>query len=328
MRLGAGVLTVANVLPPLVPTYAGFLTHFLLIALARSLVSGASSAYLYDSLKVQGATDLYKTVEGRARSGGLVIKVGGWALMGFLMTWNVNMPYWLTSIASFTSFVCAMGLPAPAVRDRVTVSLLALFRPAFALVTQSRWLLLVMLQGIGIFVMERIVSVNLFQPVLAARGFPVGGYGVVMSVMTVFEAVGAANPGGVRRFWSDWRAVFVLTLIMALSVAGLALHWPPLTIVFLCAFSLGCGMAFPIQRQLMNDAIPDSTYRATLLSMESLVDRAVCAVLAGSLAGFLALGHMDVFLIIAGGSFAALVVVLQIGRRLLERKVPESGKLL
>jgi cyanate permease len=156
----------------------------------------------------------------------------------------------------------------------------------------------------------------------------VGGYGVVMSVMTVFEAVGAANPGGVRRFWSDWRAVFVLTLIMALSVAGLALHWPPLTIVFLCAFSLGCGMAFPIQRQLMNDAIPDSTYRATLLSMESLVDRAVCAVLAGSLAGFLALGHMDVFLIIAGGSFAALVVVLQIGRRLLERKVPESGKLL
>jgi nitrate/nitrite transporter NarK len=50
LRWGSVVLVVSNCLPIFTPTYPGFLWHFLLIALARSLNSGASSAYLYDYL--------------------------------------------------------------------------------------------------------------------------------------------------------------------------------------------------------------------------------------------------------------------------------------
>jgi MFS family permease len=312
LRLAGLVLTAANLLPALVPTYSGFLAHFLLVALARSLASGASSAYLYDGLRAQGAADRYKAIEGRARSLGLVLKLGGWACMGFLTLWHPSAPYWLTSIASCASFLVALALPAVESRtESVASGILALFRPAWRLVTTSRALTFVMLQGIGIFVLERIVSVNLFQPVLAARGFPVAGYGLVMSAMTAFEAVGAASPGQIRRFFSDRASVSFLTLVMSVSVAALALHSAEVAVAGLCLFSLGCGMAFPIQRQLMNDAIPGSHYRATLLSMESLVDRAVCAIVAGSLAGFLAAGRMDGFLIGAGVGFGGLILVLR-----------------
>jgi hypothetical protein len=291
-----------------------------MIALARSLVSGASSAYLYDGLRAEGRADLYKSVEGRTRSAGLVLKLGGWACMGFLTLWHPSAPYWLTTAASLTSFVAALVLPAGAragERSDVATSILALFRPALRLVWSSRTLLFIMLQGVGIFVMERIVSVNLFQPVLAARGFPIGGYGLVMAGMTVFEALGAGGSGWFRHYLSDRTAVFFLTLVMAGSVAGLALHASVWVVALFCLFSLGCGMAFPVQRQLMNDAIPDSRYRATLLSMESLVDRAVCAVIAGSLAGFLAAGRMDLFLWVAGLGFAASVLFLRIAQTFL-----------
>ena len=111
MKAGAAVLTAANLLPVFLPTYGGFLAHFLLVAAARSLISGASSAYLYDYLKAHGETDLYKRAEGNARSYGLVGKVALWAGIGALMQWHLTLPYWLTAACSAISLIYALVLP-------------------------------------------------------------------------------------------------------------------------------------------------------------------------------------------------------------------------
>ena len=69
---GAAILAVANLTPVVWPSYGGFLTHFLLIALAYSLTSGAGSAYLYEYLHRSGAGEAYRQAEGGARAYSLV----------------------------------------------------------------------------------------------------------------------------------------------------------------------------------------------------------------------------------------------------------------
>ncbi|MEK6579764.1 MAG: MFS transporter, partial [Bdellovibrionota bacterium] len=305
VRSGSVVLTLANLLPVFTQTYAGTLSHFLLIALARSLISGAASAYLYDFLKEQGASStLYRQVEGNARAYGLIGKVILWPVMGTLMNYQLTLPYLLTTLASATSVLFAWSLPL--VHDgmgaesklRGRVKGLS-FLPAFQALARTPVLVLVIFQGVSVFVLDRITQVNLFQPVLQLKHFDVQMYGIVLSIMTVFEAWGASHTAWLRRWVSDLHSVFALTLVLAGSLVVIGEFGKIGVVIAFSVYALATGMVFPIQRQLLNDVIPDSRYRATLLSMESLVDRAVCAYVASFLGVFVTTGRIQEFLYIA-----------------------------
>jgi hypothetical protein len=60
----------------------------------------------------------------------------------------------------------------------------------------------------------------------------------------------------------------------------------------------------------MNDAIPNSQYRATLLSLESIVDRAVNAWLASLIGLYLTQGRLNDFLIYTGIGALAITTTL------------------
>jgi MFS family permease len=299
MRAGASVLVVANLLPIFAQNYLGFLCHFLLIALARSFISGSSAAYLYNFLQRHGTSDDYKLVEGRARAGGLVGKMLGWSIVGAMMQWHFTLPYWLTVGAAALSLGFALGLPdipPPALAPGEDASLTGRLSRTATTIRETPILGLIILQGVALFVLARICQVNLFQPILGSKGFSLASYGLVMSMMTAFEAMGSASSSKLRNWISDFAAVFVLTTGLALALLLIPLASQVTTLVLLATFSTCSGLAFPIQRQVLNDAIPDSRYRATILSLESIVDRAVNAWLASMIGGFLVAGQLDIYL--------------------------------
>ncbi|MFJ5992470.1 MFS transporter [Lentzea sp. NPDC092896] len=330
--LGASVLVVANLVPVLAGNYTGFLVHFLLIALARSLISGAQSAYLYEYLHAHDAGHLYLKVEGVGRSYSLVGKIVYWPVIGLLMQWNMPSPYWLTAINAAIAVVLALRLPPIPGWQRPegkTAKLLAGVGGAFGSLKTSRWLLLLMIQGIAMFTLVRILQVNLFQPVLDSKDVPVGWYGSVLAAMTIFEAIAAARPHWLSRRIGPARSVFLLTIVMALAIGFIVPSGGVVTIVLLCLFSVTAGMSFPIQKKLLNDAIPDSRYRATLLSMESIMDRAVCAVVAVALGAYLTGGRLDEFLVLSSvvtvivmALLAGLLIAVRTTRRRRAQLVP------
>jgi len=118
---------------------------------------------------------------------------------------------------------------------------LALWR----ILRRSPALFLIMLQGVGIFVLERICQVNLFQPILAARGFSVCLVRTVLSVTTIFEALGAARPDWLRKVLHDLPAVTVLTVVIAGSMSLIALTGQIGTFIGLCLFPWRWGWPFP-----------------------------------------------------------------------------------
>ncbi|TWP49143.1 MFS transporter [Lentzea tibetensis] len=330
--LGAGVLVVANMVPVFAGNYTGFLVHFLLIALARSLISGAQSAYLYEYLHAHDAGHLYLKVEGVGRSYSLVGKIVYWPIIGLLMQWNMPSPYWLTAINAAIAVVLALKLPPiPGWKrpEGKTSKLLAGVGGAFGALKKSRWLLLLMIQGIAMFTLVRILQVNLFQPVLESKEISVNWYGSVLAAMTIFEAVAAARPHWLSKKIGPAKSVFGLTIVMALAIGFVVPAGGVLTVVLLCLFSVTAGMSFPIQKKLLNDAIPDSRYRATLLSMESIMDRAVCAVVAVFLGAYLAGGQLNEFLLLSAGVtvvlmalLAGLLIVVRTTRRRRAQLVP------
>jgi MFS family permease len=314
MRCGAVTLIAANLLPMFSSNYAGFLVHFLLIGLARSLISGASSAYLYDFLKSHGDTSKYKEIEGKARSLGLIGKVICWPTVGFLMNIYLFLPYAITAVNGVVALIFSIRLPdirnhnAVLVKDNSgLLGLVKNFQGAIRELSENRFLLLVMIQGIGLFVLERINQVNLFQPVLAHKNFDVSQYGWIMAAMTLCEAYSATKSKFIARYLNDAQAVFVLTIVIASSLSLTAISGQVGTVASFCLFSIATGLAFPIQKQLLNDHINDNS-RATMLSMESVLDRIVSAAAVAPLGGLVAAGKINTVL-----HSAALIIILSVG---------------
>lgn len=341
MRAGAILITLSNLLPIIWPSYWGCLANFMMIAMARSFVSGASSAYMYDRLAALGQAASYREVEGRARSAGLVGKIMGWAAIGFLMEYRLDLPYWATFFANSLSVWFVMRLPSETSEDQgeeravhdsavssrsplagthpqgaaATAFVSAAMIAPLRILVRSPLLLFVMFQGIALFVLERICMVNLFQPILKSQGFGPTTFGWVMSAMAVCEALAARRTGVLKGRMTELTAVALMTIVLGTSLGTIPWLGPWGVVAALCVFGAASGFSYPLQRQIINDAIPDSRYRATLISMESIIDRAVCAWVAALLGGFLAEGRLADFLVLSSMTVGGFVLLLQIGFR-------------
>ncbi|MEV5989412.1 MFS transporter [Streptomyces sp. NPDC052051] len=311
---GAVVMTAANLAPVFSASYTGFLVHFLAIAAGRSLTSGAASAYLYDGLRAEGCEEHYLKAEGTARALGLAAKVVCWPLVGPLMALAHPAPYILSAVSAAGSLACVVALPRAAVpagarhtdapghtgtgraTKRGRGSSLGEAKAALRCLVSSPWLALVMVQGVAVFTLSRICQVNLFQPILLDHGIGEASHGGVLAAMTVAEAVGSARPQWLGRRLSPVAWVSVLSLVLAGTLAGITLGGPWTVVALLCLFAAAAGFAYPIQRKLVNDAVPAHAPRATLLSVESIVDRAVCALAAVAVGAYLSAGHLDALL--------------------------------
>lgn len=324
---GAGTLLVANLLPVIWPVFWGFLVHFLLVALANSLVSGAGSAYLYEYFARTGQPERYRKAEGNARAAGLIGRVACLPLAGLLMEWHTPMPYLLTAAGAAIAVVLAARLPAlpggQRAADAEREPLGQALAGAARVVTGSRLLMLLIVQGVAVFTLVRVLQTNLFQPILAAKQLPVAAFGIVLSANALFEVLGAARSALIRRWLSDTRAIFLLTAALALCLALLVPAGLAVTIALMCVFSLISGMAYPIQRQLVNDAITDPSRRATVLSVESIVDRLVCSLVVLALGAYLANGALNLFLLHLALGTVVLMAVLALFLRRANRRQAE-----
>lgn len=337
LRAGAVVMTAANLAPVVSASYGGFLLHFLAIAMGRSLTSGAASAYLYDGLRAEKCEEHYLKAEGTARAWGLAAKVVCWPLVGPLMAVAHTAPYVLSAASAAGSLACAVALPRLAGTDGGTREAAAarkdggrrgraLLRDAGAAlrcVASSRWLGLVMVQGVAVFTLSRICQVNLFQPILLDHGINEASHGGVLAAMTVAEAVGSARPQWLSRRLTPVAWVSILSLALAGTLAAMTLVGPWAVIALLCLFAAATGFVYPVQRKLVNDAMPVNAPRATLLSVESIVDRAVCALAAIAVGAYVSAGHLDALLWHSALATAVLLGAVQL---LLRGDVVKRGR--
>jgi len=308
LRWAALILCLANLVPIFFISFSGFLLHWILVALARSLMSGSASAYLYDYLEQVQEVECYRKTEGRARALSLLGRVAAWSVVGYAMTWHITLPYWLTTIAAALALLVSSRFPEG---QRVTT--VPTFSGCWTVLRTTPRLWMMMSAGLTIFVLARMVQVNLFQPVLTLQGFTVESFGLVMGFTTLVEAAGSAWAEPVANRLGEMTSVLWLAVIMGISTAFLTGVGPQGSIILLTLFAAACGLAYPIQRKLLNDAIPIAGLRATLLSVESLLDRLVCSAMAASVALVMGWDAMPLALQLAGAGTLLVTAALSYG---------------
>jgi len=332
LRGGAVALVVAHLvvvsgdLGFALPAYWTFWLHFALIAVARSLISGASNAYLYEAYTRAGRGAEYVHVEGRARAYGLFTKIISWAGIGYLTEKMLLGSYWLSLGSALASVWFAWRLQEgewEAAREAKSRG--SSLWNALLLVFRERRLLGLMIQGMGVFVLARLVQVNLFQPILLANGFGTSSLGWMMALMTAAEAFASLRLRVVLARIRPVDSVTILTGTLAIVVALFSVISGGMVIVGLVLFSVLVGFVGPIQRQVINGAITDSSHRAVLLSLESLLDRAATSGVAYLLGVFMAQGLMNLFLVLSGLIFLVIALVQMAQAMRSRRTVPPAA---
>ena len=251
-----------------------FLFAEILLGIGGSLISGADSAILYDTLLEIKEEDKYTKIEGRTYA--IVNFSEGIAgvLGGFLAMTSINMPVYIQTIVMFLSIPIAMTLVEPKSSYKLAKSfnsIITVVKDTFIYQRKLRWYI-VYSSSMGIATL----SIAWFvQPFLMEIDTPIIYYGIIWAFLN-FTA-------GITSYYSylfnKHNLLIYISLIMITSLILLGFNISYFGLIFIILIYLLRGVITPKLRNLIN-MNSTSERRATVLSLRSFVIRISFAVIA------------------------------------------------
>jgi len=251
-----------------------FLFAEILLGIGGSLISGADSAILYDTLLEIKEEDEYTKIEGRTYAIGNFSEGIAGVLGGFLAMTSINMPVYIQTIVMFMSIPIAMTLVEPKSSYKLAKSIssiITVVKDTFIYQRKLRWYI-VYSSSMGIATL----SIAWFvQPFLMEIDTPIIYYGIIWAFLN-FTA-------GITSYYSylfnNHNLLIYISLIMITSLILLGFNISYFGLIFIILIYLLRGVITPKLRNLIN-MNSTSERRATVLSLRSFVIRISFAVIA------------------------------------------------
>ncbi|MFL2574811.1 MAG: MFS transporter [Flavobacteriales bacterium] len=251
-----------------------FLFAEILLGIGGSLISGADSAILYDTLLEIKEEDEYTKIEGRTYAIGNFSEGIAGVLGGFLAMTSLNMPVYIQTIVMFLSIPIAMTLVEPKSSYKLAKSfssIITVVKDTFIYQRKLRWYI-VYSSSMGIATL----SIAWFvQPFLMEIDTPIIYYGIIWAFLN-FTA-------GITSYYSylynNHNLLIYISLIMITSLILLGFNISYYGLIFIILIYLLRGIITPKLRHLIN-INSTSERRATVLSLRSFVIRISFAVIA------------------------------------------------
>ena len=257
--------------------FLGFAIAELLLAISAAFLSGADSAFLYDTLQQYGATDQHTRHQGRIISTTRFSEAIAALVGGFLATIIA-----LKSIFLVEFLVMALAIPIvfsmkepeipPSKKKRKTIFQIL----SFALRENKKLLYLNIFSGVISTV--TLVMVWFAQPYWEKLEVPLFYFGIMWAGLNILVAVGAFFAHRLEKFFS-FRALFGFIAILPIVLFGLlALGIEYLALAVIPLFWVLRGVFQPISLDYINRET-DSSTRATVVSISQLFGRAFFSIL-------------------------------------------------
>ena len=251
-----------------------FLFAEILLGIGGSLISGADSAILYDTLLEIKEEDKYTKIEGRTYAIGNFSEGIAGVLGGFLAMTSINMPVYIQTIVMFLSIPIAMTLVEPKSSYKLAKSfssIITVVKDTFIYQRKLRWYI-VYSSSMGIATL----SIAWFvQPFLMEIDTPIIYYGIIWAFLN-FTA-------GITSYYSylfnNHNLLIYISLIMITSLILLGFNISYFGLMFIILIYLLRGVITPKLRNLIN-INSTSERRATVLSLRSFVIRISFAIIA------------------------------------------------
>ncbi len=256
-----------------------------MLGLGISLVSGADSALLYDSLLAERKESHYTRYEGRITSFGNYAEAIAGLLGGLLAVYSLRTPYYVQTIVAFSGIPAALFLTEP--RQLVPEKILKLTAIPSLVIhvlfkdVRLKWNIL-----LSAFTGAATLSMAwLAQPFLISNALPTAWFGGVWGMLNLCVGLAAmwawrveGRLGAVRTM-----VLFSAVLILAYGLLGLGPGLGGIGIIVV--FYLARGIATPTLRNYIQQS-SGSENRATILSIRNFIIRLSFAIL-GPIFGYL-----------------------------------------
>lgn len=247
---------------------ADFTVLFVLWALAWTLRSGTSDAWLYELLAERDLDDEFARLSGRAESVLLVVSAATALVAGVLYTVDPSLPFAANAVAA------ALGLPILATLPRTQQAseddpVMTVRRAAGLLREQFTrpsigWLILYAALFNVVFSLTRVFE----QPALRDVGVPVAGLGVLYAGFKLVSAVATGAVGPVHDRLGTRGVMLALVPLFAVLYASFAVV-PLLLIPAVFARRAVERLVQPVRNEYLNDRL-ENVGRATVLSGVSM----------------------------------------------------------
>jgi MFS family permease len=255
--------------------FAAFLAAEMVFAVGSSLISGADTAFLYDTLDALGRAEDYKRVEGLATFWALGAGAAAAVAGGLCAAADLRLPFVAAGGALAVGAVFAAatreaprrpgGHPRGELYYLYKIGRFALYKNR-----EVRWLIAfaAVLGGMGT------VGFWLYQPYFELCGIPLPYFGVIFALFHLFAAFSGKAAFAVERTVGKRLALISLPVLLAASFLAMAAFVTPLGFLFVLCAQFVRGFANPVIQDYINRHTW-SDKRATVMSIKNLLSRLV-----------------------------------------------------
>ncbi len=283
MMLGALTMVGSCLLALRAHDFASFAIAEGLGALSIALCSGADSAYLYDLLLAHDREREYPRRESVASAWHLIGSAVAFAGGGLLAEVDLSLPYLVTAAVASIAAVVAYLMRDDRAPNQGTAPRAAFAREtwrALAEVFRNGRLAWIVGYSAVVFALLR-ATIYVYQPYLEERGLGTSEVGLLFAGVYLVAAAVAFRTYRLRMRFSDDVLLWALLGVLAVSFVGLAgAGAGPWMLALLIVQAAANGIYSPLTKPLLNREIADSSRRAAVLSVESMVRRAAMGMFA------------------------------------------------
>lgn len=259
-------------------SFGAFFIAEILLGIGQSLVSGADSALLYDTMLHYKRENEYLKYEGKVTMVGNFSEAFAGIAGGLLATASLRLPFYCQTFIAFIGIPAALALREFNVKTRIVhplTNILNIIR--YSLVTNKSLCYDIMFSGI--IGAATLTMAWFVQPVLMAIDLPTGLFGVVWTVLNLTVGIAALYSDALNTRLGENRTYTLILVFIAggYLAVSFCLNYFSLFLFFL--FYIVRGFATPILKGYINRQT-FSEMRATVLSIRNFIIRLIFAVMA------------------------------------------------
>ncbi len=256
-------------------SFVSFIIADIFYALAIALYSGTFSALLYDTLKEYNKEDEYKKVSGNMGFYTLLGVSVASLLSGFLATISLRLPFIINFFTYMVAFLVLLTIKEPK-RAKATNSkkeLINAVKKTFFNGSKLKW---VVLFSASIYIFAQ-GAFYFYQPYLKQVGIDLVYFGIIFASFQIVAAIGSKMAHKIEEKLGLIGTFLLISLFVGGSLILMSLYMLPISIIFIYAHQFVRFVKKIVVTDIINKNV-DSSYRATMLSLESFVSKLLIAV--------------------------------------------------
>jgi len=260
----------------LLPSFWAFAVADIFYALAISLYSGTFSALVYETLKEQSQEAEFKKVWGNIIFYTLLGTSFASLLSGFLATFDLRLPFIVNFFTYMVAFLAVLLLQEPREQKENNTEKKELLKAVQKTFFNGSILKWVVLFSAVIYIFAQ-GAFYFYQPYLKLSGIDLVYFGMIFATFSIVASIGSKFAYKIEKSLGSFGVFMLIAFLVGGSLIAMGLYAGVFSILFIYAQQFVRMVKSIVVEDLINKET-SSEYRATMLSMESLVRKLLIAI--------------------------------------------------